>query len=444
MTLSNLLARLCALFFLFVNCAAATDLLSVYRESLSQDPVFASARSAYIATQEKLPQGKALLLPQVNAQAGANYNDTVNKFNGSNAPGNNNADYWDYRIGVSVTQPIYRRANNATYEQAKVQVAQAETQVQLAAQDLMLRVSQSYFDVLLAQDNLTVIRSQKTAIAEQLEQAKRNFTVGTATITDAREAQARFDLVIAQEIGALNDLEVKIRALSQITGKAPGTLAQLADPIALNPPQPNDMQQWVDQATQSSLQVINAQQSVELAAREVDKARAGTGLTADLIASLTQSRTESAVGFSTDTRAAAIGVQLNYPIYAGGALDSKVREAAANQNRAKDELENARRTVWQTTRQAFLGVTSGLAQVKALEQALGSTQLQLEATKLGQDVGVRTGVDVLNTQQQLASARRDLVQARYNTILNQLKLKAAVGKLTDADLTNVNSMLRRE
>jgi outer membrane protein len=205
------------------------------------------------------------------------------------------------------------------------------------------------------------------------------------------------------------------------------------------------MPQWVDQATQSSLQIINAQQNVEVAAREVDKARANTGLTADLIGSLTQSHADSsAFGYGSDTRAAIIGVQLNYPLYAGGSLDSKVREAAANQNRAKDDLENARRTVVQNTRQAFLGVTSGLAQVKALEQALGSTQLQLEATKLGQDVGVRTGVDVLNTQQQLASARRDLVQARYNTILNQLKLKAAVGKLTDTDLNNVNSMLRKE
>ena len=430
---------------IIASTASASDLMGIYRDALNQDPVFASARSAYMATLEKLPQGKALLLPQVNAQAAANYNDTENKFKGTGAPIDRHADYWDSRIGVTVTQPLYRKANNASYEQAKVQTAQAETQVQLAAQDLMLRVSQAYFDVLLAQDNLTVIRSQKTAIAEQLEQAKRNFTVGTATITDAREAQARYDLVIAQEIGAVNDLEVKIRALSQLTGKTPGSLVQLADPIVLNPPQPNDMQQWVDQATQSSLQIINAQQNVEVAAREVDKARASTGLTADLIGSLTQSHADSsAFGYGSDTRAAVIGVQLNYPLYAGGSLDSKVREAAANQNRAKDDLENARRTVVQNTRQAFLGVTSGLAQVKALEQALGSTQLQLEATKLGQDVGVRTGVDVLNTQQQLASARRDLVQSRYNTILNQLKLKAAVGKLTDTDLNNVNSMLRKE
>ena len=407
--------------------------------------MFAGARSAYLAAQEKLPQGKALLLPQVNLVAGTNYNDTENKFKGAGSPTDRHASYWDYRIGVNVTQPLYRRQNDASFEQAKVQAAQAETQVQLAAQELMLRVAQAYFDVLLAQDNLTVIRSQKTAIAEQLEQAKRNFTVGTATITDAREAQARYDIVIAQEIGAVNDLEVKTRALTQITGKAPGTLAQLADPIALNPPQPNDMQQWVEQATQSSLQITNAQHNVEFAAREIDKARAGHNLTADLVGSLTQSHADSgSLGFGSDTRAAVIGVQLNYPLYTGGSIDSRVREAAANQNRAKDDLENARRSVAQNTRQAFLGVTSGLAQVKALEQALGSTQLQLEATKLGQDVGVRTGVDVLNTQQQLASARRDLVQARYNSILNQLKLKAAVGKLTDTDLTNVNSMLRRE
>jgi outer membrane protein len=167
-----------------VNQAAAADLLNIYRDALLQDPVFAGARSSYTAAQEKLPQGKSLMLPQANLQGGANYNDTENKFNGTGAPVNRHADYWDYKIGVTITQPLYRKQNSATLEQARVQVAQAETQVQLAAQDLMLRTSQGYFDVLAAQDNLTVIRSQKTAIAEQLEQAKRNFTVGTATITD--------------------------------------------------------------------------------------------------------------------------------------------------------------------------------------------------------------------------------------------------------------------
>jgi outer membrane protein len=297
--------------------------------------------------------------------------------------------------------------------------------------------------VLLARANLSTIRSQKSAVAEQLEQAKRNFIVGTATITDSREAQARYDLVVAQELGAENDLEVRMRALEQIVGKPVGELAGLSLPVTLNPPDPVDMNTWVEQAYQSSLQVALAQQSLEIAAREVDRTQAGHYPTLDAVGSLSQNYASgSPQGIESDVRALVVGVRLNIPLYQGGAIDSQVREAVANQEKARQDVENARRSVALQTRQAYLGVTSGLGQVKALEQAVASTQLQLESTKLGQEVGVRTAVDVLNADQQLAAARRDFAQAIYNTILNQLKLKAAVGKLTEADLADVNSLLR--
>ena len=195
-------------------------------------------------------------------------------------------DFYDYNYGVNVTQPLYRRQNNATFEQAKVQVRQADTQLSAAAQDLMTRVAQGYFDVLLARFNLATIRSQKTAVAQQLEQAKRNFVVGTATITDSREAQARYDLVVAQELGAENDLEVSTRSLEQIVGKPVGKLAGLALPVSLNAPDPADMAAWVDQAYQSSLQVTLAQQNVEIAAQEIKKADAGHYPTLDAVGSL--------------------------------------------------------------------------------------------------------------------------------------------------------------
>jgi outer membrane protein len=228
-------------------------------------------------------------------------------------------------------------------------------------------------------------------------------------------------------------------------GKPVGRLAGLTTPVTLNPPQPADMGAWVEQAYQSSLQVALAQQNVEIAAQEVKKADAGHYPTLDAVGSMTESYANSSTfGYGSDIKALVVGVQLNVPIYQGGGISSKVREAVAGQERARQDLESARRAVALQTRTAFLGVTSGLGQIKALEQAVGSTKLQLESTKLGQEVGVRTAVDVLNAEQQLAAAQRDLAQAVYSTIVNQLKLKAAVGKLAEADLTDVNNFLKED
>ena len=422
--------------------AFAADLLSLYRDAQIQDATYAGAKAQYIGAQEKLPQARALLLPSINFSAGTHYND-VNTDYPSNIFPSGRQDFYDYNYGVNLTQPIFRRQNTATFEQAKVQVKQAETQLSAASQDLMTRVAQGYFDVLLARANLSTIRSQKTAVAEQLEQAKRNFVVGTATITDSREAQARYDLVVAQELVGENDLEVKGRALEQIVGKPVGKLAGLSTPVTLNPPEPADMAAWVDQAYQSSLQVAFAQQSLEIAAQEIKKADAGHYPTLDAIGSLTDNYANgSAQGIASDIKALVVGVQLNVPLYQGGGISSRVREAVAGQERARQDLEGARRNVALQTRTAFLGVTSGLGQIKALRQAVESTKLQLESTKLGQEVGVRTAVDVLNAEQQLAAAQRDLAQALFNTIVNQLKLKAAVGKLAEADLADVNILLK--
>jgi len=241
---------------------------------------------------------------------------------------------------------------------------------------------------------------------------------------------------------AENALEVSQRALEQIVGRPVGELAGLSLPIALNAPEPADMNAWVEQAYQSSLQIALFQQGLDLAAREVQRASAGHRPTLDAVGSLTQNYADSSPqGIGSDQQALVVGVQLNIPLYQGGAISSRTRQAVAEQERARQDLENARRTAALQTRQAYLGVTSGLGQVKALEQAVASTELQLESTKLGQEVGVRTAVDVLNAEQQLSIARRDLAQALYNTILSQLQLMAAVGKLGEADLADVNRLL---
>ena len=424
------------------SLAQAADLVEIYRDAQSQDAAFASAQAAYRAAQEKLPQGRALLLPTVNLGANTTYNDVDTTYRSPSAGlTSGSRSYNSNGYTLSLNQPLYRKQNFAQYQESKAFVAQAEAQFAIARQDLVLRVAQAYFDVLLAQDNVALSGAQKSAIAEQLAQAKRNFEVGTATITDTHEAQARFDLTTAQEIAAQNDLEVKRSALQRIVSKPPEKLSPLGEKLPLKLPEPNDMEQWVANAEQQNLQLRVQRAALDIAAQEVERNRGGRYPTLDLVASYSDNSAGGGSFGGTDVSAAAVGLQLNLPVYAGGALASRVREALANQEKARQDAEDARRQVDLQTRQSFLGVNSGAAQVKALEQALVSNQSSLDSTKLGLEVGVRTGVDVLNAQQQLYSARRDLAQARYNYILSQLRLRAAVGTLGEPDLAQVNEWL---
>ncbi|MEW5942472.1 MAG: TolC family outer membrane protein [Pseudomonadota bacterium] len=420
----------------------AANLLDIYREAQQQDAAFASARAAWQAGLEKLPQGRALLLPTVTSSANTTWNEQDIHYRGATSFPGGRRNYNSNGITLSLSQPIYRKQNFAQYQQGKSQAEQAEVQFAGARQDLILRVAQAYFDVLLAQDNVALAGAQKAAISEQLAQAKRNFEVGTATITDTHEAQARYDLTVSQEIAALNDLEIKKRALQKIIGKIPEQLAGLREKLPLKQPEPGDMNKWVEAAEQQNLQVLIQRAAAEIANQEVERNRAGHYPTLDAVATYSDtSASASTFGAGSDTRASAIGLQLNLPIYQGGAVNSRVREAVANQEKARQDLEQSLRQTALDTRQAFLGVTSGMAQVQALEQALVSSQSSLDSTKLGLEVGVRTNVDVLNAQQQLYSTKRDLSQARYNYLISQLKLKAAVGTLAEEDLQQVNQWL---
>lgn len=416
------------------HLALAADLSDIYHQAQSNDAGYASARAAYRAGVEKLPQGRAGLLPQANLNANVLHNDTQSSLFGD-------MNYTSRGVGVTLTQPIYRKQNWEQYEQAKQQVSVAEAQLASAAQDLILRTAQAYFDVLQSQDNINFVRAQKAAIGEQLAQAKRNFEVGTATITDSNEAQARSDLASAQEIAALNDLQIKQRALQRIIGKLPPKLAVLGDKLQLAPPNPANMDEWIARAEQGSLALKAQRAGYEIARREVERNRAGHYPTLDAVASYSDNRNQNFGGFQVNTKSAVIGVELNLPLYQGGLVGSRVREAVANQDKAREDLEDARRQVDLNTSQAYLGVTSGEAQVKALEQALLSSQTSLDSTQLGLEVGVRTTVDVLNAQQQLYSAKRDLAAARYNYILSNLRLKAAAGTLSETDLGEVDKWL---
>jgi outer membrane protein len=422
-------------------------LLEIYHAAQAQDAAFASANAARIAGLEKLPQGRSLLLPSVTLSANTTYNDDNLQYRGTfPAPINNiipsgAMQFNSNGYGVNVVQPLYREQNWLAYNEAELQVVQTEAQFKSAQQDLILRVAQAYFDVLMAQDSVSLAAAQKAAITEQLDSARRNFEVGTATVTDTYEAQARFDLTFSQEIAAQSNLEIKKRALQQIINAVPSELNALGQEFKLEAPQ-GDADKWTAEAAQHSLQIVVAEAGAALADKEVARNRSAFYPTLDLVASVADSSTGTTnLGLGTDTHNKTLGVQLNMPLYQGGALRSKVREAEANLDRAKQDLENTRRSVSLQTRQAYLGVVDGMAQVKALQQAQKSGESLLDASKLGQEVGVRTNLDVLNAQQQLYSTRRDLYQAEYDYLMSQLRLKAATGALAEDDLAKVNRAL---
>jgi len=422
-----------ALAMVLAPVAQATNLTDVYRDAQTYDAQYAAARAASQAGQEKAVQGRAGLLPNVSLSGNARYQN-VDATYGEDT-------FASDSIGVNASQPLYRKQNFVQYEQAKNQTKIADMQLRLAEQDLILRVARAYFDVLESQDNIAFINAQKSAITEQLAAAKRNFEVGTATITDTHEAQARFDLAVAQEIAEQNNLNIRLRALEKLIGKPPGALDALIGNTVLRA-EPNSIDDWAERASKGNLQAEIQRLSKAIADQEVERNRAGHLPTLDAVAGYNSSNNQSFGTGKIDTKTASIGLELNLPIYQGGLTNSRVREAVANQEKARQDLEAATRDASLQARQAWLNVNSGVARVRALEQALVSTQAQLDSTKLGLQVGVRTSLDVLNAEQQVLSARRDLAGARYAYLLSGLSLRAADGSLSPADLAAIDQYLK--
>lgn len=439
----KLIAALLSLSFgAFPGWAQATDLLQAYREALANDAQFAVARATVVAGREKYDQGRSALLPQLNATASV-FNNEIEINNASTRSDTSSA------YGIELTQPLYRWQNWVGYQQGELQTAQAEATFAQAEQDLILRVAEAYFNVLNAQESLRATQSQKTAIGQQLELAKKSFEVGTATITDTHEAQARYDLVTAQEAAAENLLEVSRQTLNALLGKEAGALAALKPDAVLSGPQPADLKTWVEQAEKNNVQVRVQALNAELASKSSESARAGHHPTLDFVASYRLAKNDptstSALGTATtassETTTLSYGVRLNVPLYAGGGTESRSREAAAQRDAALAGLDGSRRQATLAARQAYLGVVNGLAQVRALQAAEVSSQSALDATKVGYEVGVRINNDVLNAEQQLYATKRDLYKARLDTLLAHLRLKQAVGALAEDDVRQVNSLL---
>jgi len=448
----SLIAALLAGAFFSLDAGAA-DLIQVYQQALANDAVYASARASELAGRERIAQGKASLLPTIVGTGFVSRNTgesvsgvgqtIINPDGSTDVINSSSSNLTQKQYQISLTQPLFRWDRWQTYQQSKLQTAISEAQFAQAQQDLITRVAQAYFDVLAAQDTLESTRSQKSAVTEQLASAKRNFEVGTQTITDTHEAQAAYDLVIAQEFAASADLENRRSALLAIIGGDAVVLAPLRTGVTLASPQPAAIEPWLSAAQSQNYGVTVSELSLESAKRDIERNRAGHLPTLDLVSSHTRTLSNGQIYNTSRSTGNAVGVQLNVPIFSGFAVTSRVRESIALEDKARNDLESTRRNAVLSVRQAYLGVNSGLAQVRALEAAEISSQSALDSNKLGYQVGVRINIDVLNAQRQLFSTQTDLARARYTTIMNGLQLKAAAGSLREADLIPVNALLAR-
>ena len=435
--LANLLVLAAALMSLSVTPAAADNLLDIYHQAQSSDTVWAGARYHYDANIEKGTQGRSLLLPSVILSGGVAKNSIE-----QTQPLSATNRYDSSTYTVQLTQPLFRGQSFAAYAQGKSAVTQAEAELAIARQDLILRTTQTYFDVLAAEDNLEFSKTEKAAIAGQRELAERNFTVGNATIVDVHEARSRYDLAAAQEVTADNNLKVKQEALTTVINAPAPSIARLAPNLQLQSPDPQNMQFWAKAALDQNPRIKVQEQLLNIANEEVSRSRAGHYPTLDFVASHNYTKSGNVyVPGIAEYSSNQVGLQVQVPLFSGGGTQSKVRESLAREDQTRQGLEQTKRQTIQQAREAYLAVTGGVAQVKALEQAQVSTRKALESTQLGYETGVRTGVDVLNAQRDLYRTQRDLAQARYTYLLSRLRLKNAAGTLSEADIAELNGLL---
>ena len=435
-------AGLGVMFVLAAGMADAADLLQVYYDALAHDARYAASRAQHEADQEKRVQGRSALLPVLGLAAGTQRNNaesTPRDPNTGLSGSKTGHRYSSHSYAVQLSAPLFRMQNWHQYKEGVLQAELADSTFGQETQDLILRTAEAYFNVLNSQDSLAAIAQLRTAAAEQLELARTSFKVGTVTVTDVHEAQSRFDLASAQEIAARNTLDVSREALARIIGHSPEELARLKPGVSLSRPEPDNIGAWVDAAEKGHYRVQAQTLVREIAVREYQRARAGHLPTLDLVASHNRNTRPSLSAERSEN--STVGVQLDMPLYQGGYVSSRTRETAALRVKADSELEEARREAALAAREAYLGVTSGMAQVQALEAAQISSTSSLEANRLGYKVGVRINIDVLNAQSQLAETVQKLARARYDTLLAQLRLKASIGSLNEEDVRAINALL---
>jgi len=427
--------------------AHAIDLVGAYDQALHYDPTKLAADDALVAGREKAVQGDALLRPRVGLQAGVS---RVDDHTPGSVPAAFTSIFPTHSTGnvrqatVQLVQPLYDASARAQKQQLHQETALAETQFQQAQQDLAQRVAEAYFGVLLAEEALRVTEAEKTAVGMQRDRAQARFDVGRGKVTDLHETQARYDQVLTKEISARSALELRRAQFQETTGISAEGLAKLAAGFKAVPPEPDSLLAWQADGEDHSTLVQAKRSQLEIASAEIGKHRLAGRPTLDLVAGYTargQNGGLSTLSYPDRERTGVVGVQLNVPLYAGGAIDSRERESVAARSKAEQELAAARRDVRLQVQDGYLAVKTGVSRVTSLEQALVSARTALEATSLGRDVGTRTELDVLDAQQRLYAAEFDLAQARFDYLLGRIRLAAAAGELTEADLRTLNGWL---
>lgn len=428
----------------FSTMVQGVDLLEAYRLAQHNDPTFEAARHGYETVQEKSPQARAGNLPTVNLTGNENHTGAYSSFNGDPRI-YRGIDAWTWTL--QLTQPIMRPQNVIAYDESEALVEAARAEFDQAQQDMMLRVAQAYFDALIAQESVAAAEAQLRAMEEQGIAAKRGYELGTMSITDFHEARSKAELARSQLIAAQNEQENRRTELERFTGQSHDTLAALKPAMMLLKPEPDNVKTWIEQAKDNNPAVRAQILSLKAAGYTVAKARAGNVWTLDFVASYGSNYSSGSAavpnGYETRIKSHTAGLQFSMPIFAGGLNSSHIREAMANQDKLGAQLEEARRKAGAEAKQAYAGVVNGMAQTEALQSAVESGESSVKGNQAGYKLGIRINSDVLNAQQQLYASRRDLIKARYDTLLQGLKLKAAAGVLTEADVVAINGMLER-
>ncbi|MBA2672279.1 MAG: TolC family outer membrane protein [Ramlibacter sp.] len=428
--------------------AAAEDLVQVYDLAHDSDASLRAARALVRSAEPRAAQANALLLPSANATTSAtNVATRQSAVGGAGAPGEVNLDRYATRTAtgtLNVRVPLFNRVASVDIAKARVGLTAARTEFDVTEQEFIVRVAQAYFDVLSAQDVLATTRSSKTSIGGQLNSAQRNFDAGTGIITDVRDAQARYDLVLSQEIAADNELRVRSLMLDRLVGRRGVQPRPLAAPSVLPAVVPEQVDAWMAAAA-SHPSILRARLALESAGLDIRRAQAERLPTVAAVGSVTHNRYGgSGAAFlppkSTNT---SVGLELNMPLFAGFAVQNRIAEALLLEEKAREDLESATRSVEESTQRAFFDLQSGRAQVKALEAAELSGRLSLQGTEMGYRAGVRLNLDVLNAQTLLFQTRRDLAKARYDVLMGFLKLRLASGQLSRSDLLATNGLLAR-
>lgn len=423
--------------------ANAMDLQGAYEAAVRNDAQIRASRAATEAARERLPQAKSQLLPNVSATVGRNYNDLISE--GRNVLGQatrTQSHYFSGNKTLSVRQPLYRPYQVAAVEQAQAQVQEADATLERDEQSLVVRLGESYFEALLAEDQLNLVLSQKTTYAKQLEAAQKSFKAGSGTRTDIDEAQARLDMTVAQELEARQNREYTHHRLEVMTGESMEGLAGLpVGAFQAEPPLPSSVAAWIEQAEAASpeLQQLRAQQ--DGARLEVEKAEAGHRPTLDAVAQWARTNSDSIYAVNSRYDNKVLGVQLSVPLYSGGYVNSTVRQALAAQQRAAEALEATRRDLAVRVRKEFRGMTEGVARIQALEQAVRSAEQAVLSNRRSFEAGYRTMIDVLNAEHQKTTALRDLAQARYLYLVSRLRLQSLAGQERVANVRDVNRWL---